>query len=91
MPPGSAPPSDHGLVCPLTTQAQPGNPWAVPVARNPTPGEVWAVCNHPYPGSCLRLTATHGAVPRLTVAGFRPIHELVLKRVPSLEGVDVSA
>jgi len=58
------------LVVPVTTQPQPGNAWAVKLARNPTPGEtcdVWVVCNHLYSVSCQRLSATHGLVPRLTV------------------------
>ncbi len=70
------------LVAPVTTQPQPGNMWAVKLARNPTPGEtcdVWAVCNHFYTVSCERLSATHGTVPRLTAAEFRPVHELILK------------
>jgi len=76
------------LVIPITTQAQPEGGWAVKLARNPTPGEtcdVWAIRNHLYTVSCTRLTATHGVVPRLTAAEFRPIHELVLKWLPTLD------
>lgn len=75
------------LVVPITTQSQPGNVWAIKLARNPTPGEtceVWVVCNHLYTVSCTRLTATHGIVPRLTPAEFHPIHETILKWIPVL-------
>jgi mRNA interferase MazF len=75
------------LVLPITTEPQPGNLWAVKLERNPSPGEncdVWAVCNHLYTVACVRLTATHGTVPRLTPAEFRPIHELVLRWLPTL-------
>lgn len=77
------------LVVPITTQAQLGNIWAVKLGRNPTPSEscdVWAICNHLYTVSCARLTATHGVVPRLTAAEFRPVHEMVLKWIPALDG-----
>ncbi len=76
------------LVVPITTRAQRENNWAIKLARNPTPGEtcdVWAVCNHLYTVSCTRLSATHGVVPRLTSAEFRPVHEMVLKWIPTLE------
>jgi mRNA interferase MazF len=76
------------LVVPVTTRDQPGNQWAVKLTRNPSPGEtcdVWAVCNHLYTVSCTRLTATHGAVSRLTPIEFLPIHELVLKWLPALD------
>ena len=82
------------LVVPITTQAQRDNGWAVKLTRNPTPGEtcdVWAVCNHLYTVACARLTATHGVVPRLTAAEFRPVHELVLKWLPALEPIGDSA
>ena len=75
------------LVVPITTQDQPGNPWAVQLVRNPSPGEscdVWVVCNHLYTVSCTRLSATHGTVPRLTPAEFLPIHAIILKWVPTL-------
>ena len=78
------------LVVPITTQAQSGNTWAVKLARNPTPGEtcdVWVVCNHLYTVSCVRLSATHGTVPRLTAVEFRPVHELILKWLPALERI----
>lgn len=74
------------LVVPITTQHRPDNPWAVKLARNPSPGEtceVWAVCNHLYTVSCLRLSATHGKVPRLTPEEFRPILDLVMKWMPA--------
>ena len=77
------------FVMPITTQAQAGNPWAIKLGRNPTPGEtcdVWVVCNQLYPVSCARLTATHGVVARLTPVEFRPLHEMVLKWVPALDG-----
>jgi mRNA interferase MazF len=76
------------LVVPLTTRPQPGNPWAVKLERNPTPGEtcdVWVVCNHLYTVSCARLTATHGAVPRLSANQFRPIHQTILNWLPALD------
>ncbi len=76
------------LVVPLTTRAQGQDLWAVRLARNPTPGEaceVWVVCNHLYTVSCARLSATHGVVPRLTGAEFLPIHELILRWLPSLQ------
>ena len=76
------------LVVPITTRAQRENPWAIKLARNPTPGEtcdVWVVCNHLYTVSCTRLSATHGVVPRLSAAEFRPVHEMVLKWIPTLE------
>jgi uncharacterized protein YifN (PemK superfamily) len=76
------------LVTPITTQAQHDNPWAVKLARNPGPGEtcdVWVVCNHLYTVSCTRLTATHGMVPRLTAVEFRPVHDLIVKWVPTLD------
>ena len=76
------------LVVPVTTQPQLGNAWAVKLGRSPTPGEtcdVWVVCNHLYSVSCQRLSATRGTVPRLTAAEFRPVHELVLKWIPTLD------
>jgi mRNA interferase MazF len=82
------------LVVPITTQAQRENQWVVKLERNPKPGEtceVWVVCNHLYTVSCERLSATHGTVARLTAAEFRPVHELILKWVPSLAPVsDIS-
>lgn len=75
------------LVVPFTTQPQTGNPWAVKMARNPTPDEtcdVWVVCNHLYTVSCTRLSGTHRTVPRLTPEEFRPIHEKVLEWLPRL-------
>jgi len=76
------------MVTPITTQPQHDNPWAVKLARNPGPGEtcdVWVVCNHLYTVSCTRLTATHGMVPRLTAVEFRPVHDLIVKWVPTLD------
>jgi len=77
------------LVVPITMRAQAGNKWAIRLGRNPTPGEtcdVWVVCNHLYTVSCARLTATHGVVPRLTPSEFRPVHEMVLKWIPTPVG-----
>ncbi len=73
------------LIVPLTTQPQTANHWAVKLASNPSVGEdcdVWAVCNHLYTVSCIRLTATHGTVPRLSVEAFQPIQDLVMAWIP---------
>jgi mRNA interferase MazF len=74
-------------VVPMTTKAQPANRWALKLARNPVPKktcDAWAVCNHLYTVSCTRLMPTHGAVPRLTVAEFKPVYELVLRWLPKV-------
>ncbi len=79
------------LVVPVTTKPQADDQWAIKLARNPNPREtrdVWVVCNHRYTVACSRLSAFDGAVPRLTAAEFRPIHELILKWVPPLLPLD---
>ena len=75
------------LVVPMTTKPQHGDKWAVKLAKNPNPKDtcdVWVVCNHLYTVGCSRLSQFDGVVPRLTPGEFRPIHELVLKWVPTL-------
>jgi mRNA interferase MazF len=73
------------LVVPLTTSPQLKNEWAVNLGRAVHQNrDSWAVCNHIYTVSCHRLSAFSGKVPRISESEFRPIHELILTRLPSL-------
>jgi mRNA interferase MazF len=74
------------VIVPLTTSPQSNNEWAVNLGRAVHENrDSWAVCNHIYTFSCHRLSAFGGKVPRISEAAFRPIHELILARLPSLD------
>jgi mRNA interferase MazF len=72
------------VVIPLSSKAQPDNPWAH-AFPSPLPGEkiAWAVCSHIMTIAVSRLVPPDRVIPRISDADFLAILTLAHKTIPT--------
>lgn len=74
----------HGAVTvvPCSTQAQPGNKWAVPLQTTIDGRAAWAICDKLTTVAVSRLVPDKGGIVRMPEAEFDDIVRLVLDWLP---------